>query len=59
VSSVVEQVKRAGEKGMKAEAIYKALGLTKKDVQRPILEALSQKLLRKKGIKRATTYHAN
>lgn len=58
IAGVVGAVKAAGDKGIKAEGIYKSLGLTKKDVQRPILEALSQKLLKKKGVKRATTYYA-
>jgi hypothetical protein len=57
-SAIVEAVRKSGDTGMRVAAIWKALGLLKSEVQRPIAEALGQKLITKKGVKRATTYYA-
>ncbi len=44
--------------GLRSEQIKQKLGLATKDVPRPIAAALEQKLLKKKGEKRSTTYYA-
>jgi hypothetical protein len=46
--------KHAG--GLRAEEIRSQLGLSKQEVPRPISDALAEKLITKKGQKRATTY---
>jgi hypothetical protein len=56
-SAIVGAVKGA-KSGLRSEQIQKALGLSKKDTQRPIAWALEKKLLRKTGEKRGTTYFA-
>jgi DNA-binding transcriptional ArsR family regulator len=43
-------------KGLRAEEIRAKLGLSKQEVPRPISDALAEKLITKKGEKRATTY---
>ncbi len=43
-------------KGLRAEEIRSKLGLSKQEVPRPIIDALTEKLITKKGQKRATTY---
>jgi len=42
--------------GMRSEDIQKALGLSKKDVTRPLQLALTTKAIKKQGTKRATRY---
>jgi hypothetical protein len=42
--------------GLGSEAIQKALGLTRKEMPRPIQEALAKKLIRRTGQRRATKY---
>lgn len=44
--------------GLRAEQIRATLGLLKAELPRPIREALAKNLLRRKGVKRATTYFA-
>lgn len=44
--------------GLRAEQIRATLGLPKAEFPRPIQEALAKNLLRRKGVKRATTYFA-
>lgn len=44
--------------GLRAEEIQRALGLTRKEIPRPIQEALAKKLIRRTGQRRATTYFA-
>lgn len=44
--------------GMRSEHIQKALGLGKKEVSRPLGLGLANQLLKKKGVKRSTTYYA-
>jgi hypothetical protein len=56
-TAIVGAVKGA-KAGLRSEQIQKALGLSKKDTQRPIAWALEKKLLRKTGEKRGTTYFA-
>ncbi|MGZ3419310.1 MAG: hypothetical protein ACXVEE_15665 [Polyangiales bacterium] len=56
-AAIVGAVKGA-KAGLRSEQIQKALGLSKKDTQRPIAWALEKKLLRKTGEKRGTTYFA-
>lgn len=41
---------------MRSEDIQKALGLSKKDVTRPLQLAIATKAIKKKGVKRATRY---
>ncbi len=43
-------------KGLRAEEIRAKLGLAKQELPRPISDALTEKLITKKGEKRATTY---
>lgn len=45
-------------KGLRAEQIRAALGLSSKELPRPIAQALSSKQISKTGQKRATTYYA-
>lgn len=58
-AAIVSVVGEAGATGLRSEQIQKALGLTKKDVVRPIQIALSTKQLKKKGQRRGTTYFAS
>ena len=46
------------QNGMRSEHIQKALGLGKKEVSRPLGLGLANQLLKKKGVKRSTTYYA-
>jgi hypothetical protein len=57
IDAIVATLGKSKE-GMRSEQIQKALGLTKKDVTRPLQLALSKKSIKKKGQKRATTYFA-
>jgi uncharacterized membrane protein len=43
-------------KGLRSEQIREKLGLSKQEVPRPLADALAEKLITKKGEKRATTY---
>ncbi len=57
VTQIVSLLK--GKKaGMRAEQIQAALHLHRKEMPKPIAVALSKKLIRRKGEKRATTYYA-
>ncbi len=49
---------KANKKGLRAEEIREKLGLDRREVPRPLAEALKKKLVSKKGKKRATTYYA-
>ena len=44
--------------GMRSEELQKALGLDKKTITRPLTMALAEKMIRKSGQKRSTTYFA-
>jgi len=57
VDSIVALVKK-NKNGLRAEQIRAQLNLDKREIGRPIAEALSKKRLMKKGEKRATTYFA-
>jgi hypothetical protein len=43
-------------KGLRSEEIQSKLGITSKEIPRPLSEALSARLIAKKGAKRSTTY---
>ena len=49
---------KANKKGLRAEEIREKLALDRREVPRPLAEALKKKLVTKKGKKRATTYYA-
>ena len=57
VESIVSLVKKS-KGGLRAEQIRAQLNLDKREIGRPIAEALAKKKLTKKGEKRATTYFA-
>lgn len=57
VGKVVTLLK-ANKKGLRAEEIRDKLGLDRREVPRPLAEALKKKLVTKRGKKRATTYSA-
>jgi hypothetical protein len=57
VESIVQLVKKS-KGGLRAEQIRAQLNLDKREIGRPIAEALAKKKLTKKGEKRATTYFA-
>lgn len=57
VDSIVALVKKS-KGGLRAEQIRAELNLDKREIGRPIAEALAKKKLTKKGEKRATTYFA-
>jgi hypothetical protein len=46
------------KKGLRAEEIREKLHLDRREIPRPLAEALKKKLVSKKGKKRATTYFA-
>lgn len=56
-AAVVELLKKHPD-GLRAEQIQKELGLGRKDLPRPMAQALAANLVRKKGEKRATKYFA-
>ncbi len=56
-TAVVELLKKHPD-GLRAEQIQKELGLSRKDLPRPMSHALAKNLVRKKGEKRATKYFA-
>lgn len=56
-TAVVELLKKHPG-GLRAEQIQKELGLGRKDLPRPMAQALAANLVRKKGEKRATKYFA-
>lgn len=58
VASVVATIKKSGKNGIRAENIRAALGIAHKDLMKPIADALRQKLISKRGRRRATTYFA-
>jgi hypothetical protein len=43
-------------KGLRSEQIQTKLGISRKEIPRPLNEALSSRLITKKGAKRSTTY---
>ena len=49
---------QSNKKGLRAEDIRQKLGLDRREIPRPLAEALRKKLVSKKGKKRATTYFA-
>jgi hypothetical protein len=57
VDLIVELLAKS-PKGLRAEQIRARLGLSAKELPRPIAKALEGKLIRKEGQKRATTYFA-
>ena len=57
VDKIVAFVKKHKD-GVSAEAIREELGVERKELPRPIAEALGQKLISKRGHKRATMYFA-
>jgi hypothetical protein len=57
VESIVALLSKHAD-GLRAEQIRAELGLDKKEIGRPISEALASKVITKKGEKRATTYFA-
>ena len=57
VTKVVALLK-THKKGLRAEEIRAKLGLDRREIPRPLAEALKKKLVSKKGKKRATTYFA-
>jgi hypothetical protein len=57
VSKIVSMLK-SHKKGLRAEEIRAKLGLDRREIPRPLAEALKKKLVTKKGKKRATTYYA-
>jgi hypothetical protein len=61
LQEVAEQIAsyvRKHKDGVSAEQIREELGIERKDIPRPIAEALGQKLISKRGEKRATLYFA-
>jgi hypothetical protein len=61
INAVVQKIVallKANKKGLRAEEIRVKLGLDRREIPRPLAEALSKKLVSKKGKKRATTYFA-
>ena len=57
VTKIVALLK-SNKKGLRAEEIRAKLGLDRREIPRPLAEALKKKLVSKKGKKRATTYFA-
>ena len=55
-TQILQYIKRNA--GQRAEDIGKALGLSTSEMSLPIAKMLSEGTLKKKGIKRATTYSA-
>ena len=49
---------QANKKGLRAEDIRQKLHLDRREIPRPLAEALKKKLVSKRGKKRATTYFA-
>ena len=49
---------KGNKKGLRAEEIRAKLSLDRREIPRPLAEALKKKLVTKKGKKRATTYFA-
>ncbi len=57
VTKIVSLLK-GNKKGLRAEEIRAKLHLDRREIPRPLAEALKKKLVSKKGKKRATTYFA-
>ena len=57
VTKIVTLLK-GNKKGLRAEEIRAKLHLDRREIPRPLAEALKKKLVSKKGKKRATTYFA-
>lgn len=57
VTKIVNLLK-GNKKGLRAEEIRAKLHLDRREIPRPLAEALRKKLVSKKGKKRATTYFA-
>jgi len=49
---------KGNKKGLRAEEIREKLHLDRREIPRPLAEALKKKVITKKGKKRATTYFA-
>ena len=49
---------QGNKKGLRAEEIRAKLGLDRREIPRPLAEALKKRLVSKRGKKRATTYFA-
>ena len=61
ITAVVNRIHgllKTHKKGLRAEEIREKLGLDRREIPRPLAEALSKKLVTKRGKKRATTYFA-
>jgi len=58
ITSAVVDLLQKHPDGLRAEQIQKDLGLSRKDLPRPMAHALAANLIRKKGHKRATKYFA-
>ena len=57
LDAIVGTIKKT-KNGMRSEHIQKALGLGKKEISRPLGLGLDKQVLKKKGVKRSTTYYA-
>lgn len=53
---IVQCVRSAGKEGMRAEVIRETLGIDRKELPRPLAQALKAGWLKTTGQKRATTY---
>jgi hypothetical protein len=53
---IVQTVRLAGKEGMRAEVIREKLGIERKELPRPLVQALEAGWLKTTGQKRATTY---
>lgn len=58
ISAAVVELLKKNPDGLRAEHIQKELGLSRKDLPRPMSHALAANLIRKRGQKRATRYFA-
>ncbi|HEX4512006.1 MAG TPA: hypothetical protein VH054_00675, partial [Polyangiaceae bacterium] len=58
VVTKIVQLLKGNKKGLRAEEIRAKLHLDRREIPRPLAEALKKKLVSKKGKKRATTYFA-
>ncbi len=57
IGLVVDHLKK-NKNGLRSEQLQKALKLDKKEITRPLEQALGEKKITKKGQKRSTTYFA-
>jgi len=54
----IVSVLKTHKKGLRAEELREKLGVERKELPRPLAEALKKRVITKKGKKRATTYFA-